>query len=84
MNMRYDMSDPKDAATMMANGIIWQGGPQTMQTAVNMLVDGEVAATRQIIANIPPDILALIDRKRADLGSAPLAEALRTTEDDGA
>jgi len=80
----FDLRDPAVAAWIMAAGVFWNGGPRTLQLGVDMLVDGRVTPTRQIIQLIPPDLLALIDRKRAEAGITPLAEAVERTEDDEA
>lgn len=82
--MSLNVNDPADASRLMEAGMFWMGGPRTIQLGVDMLVDGTVKATRAIISNIPTDMLALIDRKRVEAGSVPLAETVRTTEDDGA
>ena len=66
---RFDTSRTEDLKLLIENGMIWNGGPRTLQAAVDALVDGDVPLTPDIEARMPADILALVQRKRGEAGA---------------
>lgn len=81
---RLNVNDPADLRLLLENGMIWKGGPRTIQLAIDALVEGTIAPSRDILAAMPPEVASHVDEERNIAGQPPLAEALRLREDDGA
>lgn len=63
---RYDIKDPEDLAVLIDRGLIWRGGPQSVQAALRAIVDGDVPRPTR---NVPPEVNAYLDK----LGVPPAA-----------
>lgn len=54
--LRYDINDPADLAALVKTGLIWRGGPQAVEKAVEYL-----KANPQAVDNkVPPNIRAML------------------------
>lgn len=53
---RYDINDPADMEALIANGLIWRGGPKTQKQAVVYLLQHRDLITEQVLAQCPPNI----------------------------
>lgn len=55
--VRYDINDPADLAVLIANGMVWRGGPKAVTLALKALKSGAVPRP----ANLPPEVARFLD-----------------------
>jgi hypothetical protein len=57
---RYDPNDLDDLRTLVASGLIWRGGPKTVQRAMEAIVAGNIDRPTR---NVPASVDAYLDRR---------------------
>lgn len=50
--LRYDIDNPEDLAALIANGMIWKGGPKAIGLALRALKSGAVPIPNNLPANV--------------------------------
>lgn len=53
---RYDVNDPEDMAALIRTGLIWRGGPNTTELAVEYLL----AHPEAVNDKVPASVLAVL------------------------
>jgi hypothetical protein len=74
----YDVNDPADLQVLVNSGLIWKGGPKTVQKAIDAITDGTVQRAPD---KEPPQVRQFLDMVEAgpDAGSP---EPTPVTEDE--
>lgn len=68
----FDINKPEDLSVLVNSGIIWKGGPKTIDFVIDALVEGRVSPTPGGLALIPAEVLTEVNRMRAALGEEDL------------
>lgn len=69
---RYDTSDPEDVQVLVNTGLIWRGGPKTMQKVIMLITNGQVTRSPE---KETPEVRAYLDK------IAPVEEPPNPQED---
>lgn len=57
--IRYDVNNPEDLAALIENGLIWKGGPQAINKAIQAVLTGAVPRPTR---NVPAQVNAIFDQ----------------------
>ncbi len=70
----FDINDPADLAELIANGMVWRGGPKAVSLALKALKSGAVPRP----ASLPANVAAFLD------GDAPAVRGSELPAEPGA
>lgn len=69
---RYDLNNPEDLAFLIERGLIWKGGPKSVQKALRAIQSGDVPRPTR---NVPPEVDAFLTKLGVPPATAPVEQS---------